>query len=289
MTGVEAFKNLSHTLSQSQSQSQADVLKSHLDTLVKRYEQLSFIATDPIAIPHGFDDPADQEVIGFYAALLAWGQRKTILSNMENLCERMDFRPHLFVSRYAEDDGRGRLDGFVHRTFQPVDAHWMTRLLSLALKQFGSLNAVFVSFLPDAARDVGPAIDGFSKWLPTLDEDTPARLRKHLARPSAGSACKRLAMYLRWMVRPGPVDLGIWSGISSSQLVLPLDVHSRRQAERFGILKRKSNDWAAVQEMTDYCRLLCPGDPARYDYAFFGPGAFGEDLGSASLISPTVL
>ncbi len=264
-----------------------DNLKSHLDALVERYEQPTFIATDPISIPHGFSDPADQEIIGFYSALIAWGQRKTILSNLENLCERMDFRPYHFVSRYAEDDGRGRLDGFVHRTFQPADAHWMTRLLSLTLRQFGSLNAAFGSFIRDSDQDVGPAIDGFSRLLPTLDENTPARLRKHLARPSAGSACKRFAMYLRWMVRHGPVDLGIWSGISPSQLVLPLDVHSRRAAERFGILKRKSNDWAAVQEMTTYCRLLCPEDPARYDYAFYGPGAFGEDPGGASLISPT--
>jgi uncharacterized protein (TIGR02757 family) len=262
-------------------------LKSRLDALVDRYEQPTFIATDPIAIPHGFDDPADQEIIGFYSALLAWGQRKTILSNLENLCERMDFRPYDFVSRYAEDDGRGQLNGFVHRTFQPVDAHWMTRLLSLTLRRFGSLNAAFASFIRDTDEDVGPAIDGFSKLLPTLDENTPARLRKHLARPSAGSACKRFAMYLRWMVRQGPVDLGIWSGISPSQLVLPLDVHSRRAAERFGILKRKSNDWTAVQEMTNHCRRFCPEDPARYDYALYGPGAFGEDSGSASLISPT--
>jgi uncharacterized protein (TIGR02757 family) len=266
----------------------SDELKLHLDQLVDRYEQPSFIATDPISIPHGFDDPADQEIIGFYAALIAWGQRKTILSNLENLCERMDFQPYQFVRRYADDGGGGRLEGFVHRTFQPIDAHWMTRLLSLAIRRYGSLNTIFSSLLSDSDVDVGPAIDGFAKLLPTLDEDTPARLRKHLARPSRGSACKRFAMYLRWMVRSGPVDLGIWSGISPSQLVLPLDVHSRRQAEHFGVLKRKSNDWTAVTELTSYCRRLCPEDPARYDYAFYGPGAFGQDPGSASLILPTV-
>ena len=155
----------------------------------------------------------------------------------------------------------------------------MTRLLSLALRRYGSLNAMFVAFLPEDAIDVGPAIDGFSNALMELDPDTPYRLRKHLARPSAGSSCKRLAMYLRWMVRPGPVDLGIWSGISPAQLVLPLDVHSRRQAERFGVLKRKSNDWAAVQELTGHCRAMNPEDPSRYDFAFYGPGAFGDDPG----------
>lgn len=259
-----------------------------MDQLVLRYERSEFIATDPIAIPHGFDDPADQEIIGFYSALLAWGQRRTILSKLEELCERMDYRPHRFVRRYAEDGGRERLDGFVHRTFQPIDAHWMTRLLSLALRRFGTLNAAFASFLPDDAEDVGPAIDGFSRLLPTLDEGVPSRLRKHLARPSGGSSCKRIAMYLRWMVRNGPVDLGIWTGISPSQLVLPLDVHSRRGAEQFGALTRKSNDWKAVIEVTSFCRGLCPEDPARYDFAFYGPGAFGDEVSTASLISPTV-
>ena len=254
-------------------------LKATLDELAAKYEQPEFIATDPISIPHGFDDPRDQEIIALYAALLAWGQRKTMLKNLENLCERMDFRPHRFVLGYADDSGQGRLDGFVHRTFQPVDAHWLTRLLSLCLRRFGSLNELFRSFMTEGATDVGPAIDGFSKTLPSLDEDTPARLRKHLARPSAGSACKRLAMYLRWMVRSGPVDLGIWDGFESSQLVLPLDVHSRRLAERLGILTRRANDWRAVQELTGHCRMLDPQDPARYDFALYGPGAFGHEVG----------
>lgn len=269
-------------------------LKDRLDRLVAHYEQPHFIATDPISIPHGFDDPADQEIIGLYAALLSWGRRETILSNMERLCERMDFQPRRFVERYAEDSGHGRLDGFVHRTFQPVDAHWLTRLLSLALREYGSIGAVFTQGLDPEAQDVGAAIDHFSCLIPTLDPDSPDRLRKHLARPSRGSACKRLAMYLRWMVRGGPVDLGIWRGIDRSQLVLPLDVHSRRLAERFGILTRKANDWRAVTEMTDACRLLDRSDPARYDFAFYAPGAFGEDPdvigtdpGSGSEISPT--
>jgi uncharacterized protein (TIGR02757 family) len=262
-------------------------LKPQLDLLVERYERPEFIATDPIAIPHGFDDPADQEVIGFYSAILAWGQRKTILSKLENLCERMDYRPHRFVLNYADDSGGGRLDGFVHRTFQPIDAHWMTRLLSLALRRHGSLNAAFTAHTTEDMRDVGTVIDGFCRSLTKFDDLAPSRLRKHLARPSAGSSCKRIAMYLRWMVRQGPVDLGIWTDLEPSQLVLPLDVHSRRLAERFGFLTRKSNDWKAVQEMTSNCRQLCPEDPARYDFAFYAPGAFGDEVSIASLISPT--
>ena len=261
-------------------------IKAELDALVLKYEKPAFIESDPVSVAHGFDDPADQEIIGLYAALLAWGQRKTILAKLEDLCERMDYRPYRFVRDFADRRAAVELEGFVHRTFQPIDAFWMTRLLSLALRRYGSLNAMFSSFSTPEA-DVGPVIDGFSKSLLQLHPDTPNRLRKHLARPSAGSSCKRLAMYLRWMVRTGPVDLGIWTGIAKSQLVLPLDVHSRRAAECVGALTRKSNDWLAVQEMTNFARRLCPEDPARYDFAFYGPGSSGDVVGTASRISPT--
>jgi uncharacterized protein (TIGR02757 family) len=126
---------------------------------------------------------------------------------------------------------------------------------------------------------VRSAIQGFSTTILNAHPETPERLRKHLARPEAGSACKRLNMYLRWMVRDGPVDLGIWSRIQTDQLMLPLDVHSGRQARSLGLLGgRKSNDWKAVRRLTAVCREFCPSDPARYDFAFFGPGAHDESL-----------
>ena len=253
-------------------------LKAYLDGLVDRFEQPAFIADDPISIPHGFDDPRDQEVIGLYAALLAWGRRKTVLNKMEELCERMDYAPFRFVRDFDPARDAVALEGFKHRTFQPVDAFWFTRNLSTALARHGTVEHLFADHLPDDAADVGAAIQGFSTTILSIDSKTPERLRKHLARPEAGSACKRLNMYLRWMVRPGPVDLGIWTRITPNQLLLPLDVHAGRQARDLGFVERKSNDWKAVQHLTAACRRLAPNDPARYDFAFFGPGAHDVSL-----------
>lgn len=255
-------------------------LKAYLDKLVARYETPAFITDDPISIPHGFDDPRDQEVIGLYAALLAWGQRRTVLNKMADLCERMRYRPDHFVRHFdASRDGH-RLEGFKHRTFQPIDALWFTKNLGIALRQFGTVENLFAVHLSPDSIDVGPAIQGFSDTIRTISPDTPARLQKHLARPSRGSACKRLSMYLRWMVRPDPVDLGIWTHIRPAQLVLPLDVHSGRQARALGLLHRKQNDWQATQALTQTCRHFHPSDPCRYDYALFGPGANGDSLDS---------
>ena len=253
-------------------------LKAYLDGLVDRFERTEFIAEDPIAIPHGFDDPRDQEVIGLYAALLAWGRRETVLNKMEALCERMDYEPFRFVRDFDPARDADALDGFKHRTFQPVDAFWFTKNLSAALERHGTIENLFADHLPDDATHVGPAIQGFSRTILDIDPKTPQRLRKHLARPKAGSACKRLNMYLRWMVRSGPVDLGIWSRITPDQLMLPLDVHSGRQARALGFIERKSNDWKAVRILTGACRQLDPEDPARYDFAFFPPGAYDVSL-----------
>jgi len=258
-----------------------DDLRQYLDALVARHERPAFIEGDPLSIPHAFDDPRDQAVIGFYAALLAWGRRDVMLRKLEELCERMDDAPFHFVRTFDEDSDRAALDGFVHRTFQPVDARWLTKNLSAALDRYGSMEGLFASHRPAPSTAESPVetmLQGVSTTLLTIHEDTPQRLRKHLARPEAGSACKRLNMYLRWMVRPGPVDFGHWTCLDPAELMLPVDVHVGRQARELGLLTRKSNDWTAVRRLTAVCRHFCPSDPARYDFAFFGVGAQDESL-----------
>ena len=247
--------------------------KAYLDALVKRFEQPHFIADDPVAICHAFNDPRDQQVIGLYAALLAWGRRSLILSKLEELCDRMAFRPWTFVRDFDVNRDRHHLEDFVHRTFQPLDALIFTRNLSLLIRRHGTIERIF-GVQPEEP-DVGPAIERFSTRMMQACSDTPSRLQKHLARPSRNSACKRLCLYFRWMVRSGPVDLGLWMSVQPRQLILPLDVHSGRQARALGLLPRAANDWTAALMLTETCRTFCAEDPVRYDFAFFGLGAYG--------------
>ncbi len=251
-----------------------DETRALLDPLVDRYERPAFVEDDPISAVWAFDDPADQEVIGLYAAVLAWGRRSVILAKLAELVDRMGGRPHRFVRDFgaARHD---RLDGFKHRTFSSADAVALTASVRAVLEARGSLGALFASGLRDDA-DIGPAIQHFSDTLLTIVPEAGVR-SKHLARPSTGSACKRLSMYARWMTRPGPVDLGLWPDVRPDQLVIPLDVHTGTQARRLGLLTRRYDDWRAVQELTDVCRALDPADPARYDFALFGLGAYGGD------------
>ncbi len=247
---------------------------TYLDQLVAYYEQVSFIADDPIRVCHAFTDKCDQEVIGLYAATLAWGSRKVILSKLEDLCARMQFKPWKFVTRFDPDRDSNVLSTFAHRTFQPQDCIAFTHNLSLLIHEYGSVEQIFGG--QSTALDTREAIEQFSSRMMTVRPGTPSRLQKHLSRPSRGSACKRLSLYLRWMVRPGPVDLGIWKTIQPNQLLLPLDIHSGRQARRLGLLQSNSNDLKSVIELTKVCRKLNQDDPARYDYALFGLGAYGN-------------
>ena len=257
----------------------ASELRAYLDELVARYEHPAFIAEDPIAFPHAFDDPRDQEVIGLFAALLAWGRRATILNKLAELAERMDFKPYAFVRGFNPVRDAERLASFKHRTFRPDDAVALVTALQAVLHDYGSLEKLFAASLPVNAEHIGPAIQGFSDTMLSIVPETPRRMKKHLPRPSTGSACKRLALYARWMVRPGPVDLKLWTSVSPAQLVLPLDVHTGRQARTLGLLERKQDDWKATLELTERCRALCANDPTRYDFALFGLGVYeGRNL-----------
>jgi uncharacterized protein (TIGR02757 family) len=243
-----------------------------LESAVDRYNRPSFIESDPISIPHRFDRLADREIMGFWVAMLAWGQRKTIINKAEELIRLMDGAPHDFVVNHQEEDLKPFLD-FKHRTFQAIDTLYFLQFLQWYYRQHDSLEDAFARFISPEAADVGPALGGFHELFFSL-EAAPQRTRKHIATPARKSSCKRLNMFLRWMVRQDDrgVDFGDWRRIQPRQLLMPLDVHVDRVARQLGLLERKQRDWRAVLELTDRVRAFDTQDPVKYDFALFGIG-----------------
>lgn len=255
--------------------------KSLLDEAADRYERPDFLDADPLGIPHRFSAPADVAIAGFFAATLAWGNRKSILRSCDDLLDRMDGAPADFVQGATARE-LSVLDGFVHRTFQGEDAKRFVRCLQ-SLERDGGLEGAFqaaFSAAPaaDNTRDVADLGAALHLFKQRFFQDEPAgRTVKHVADPAKGSAAKRLCMYLRWMVRSPHrgVDFGLWSGIPPAALRLPLDVHTAGVSRALGLLQRKANDWRAVEEVTQALRWMDPEDPVRYDFALFGMGVNG--------------
>ena len=260
-----------------------DGLRAHLDALAAAYETPAFIAADPVCIPHAYPDPRDREIAALVAAVFAWGQRPTILAKARDFLGRMGDSPYAFVTEHAPAD-RGAFGDFVHRTFQPADADYFLRRLQRHYRAHESLESLFADGARDGEEDVGPALRRFHERF-FDDPAAPQRTRKHIATPARGSTCKRLCMLLRWMVRPaaGGVDFGLWHRLRPEQLVIPIDVHVRRQAEALGLLTRPQNDWRAAVELTGRLRAFDPADPVKYDFALFGEGALRARDGGSGL------
>lgn len=255
------------------SSAQLSRIRQVLDPLVLHYNQPEFIENDPISIPHLFSKREDIEIAGFFAAVLAWGQRKTILSKCRELLQRMDNAPHDFVLHHQESDLR-KMEGFVHRTFSDTDLLYFLHFLQNTYRHSGSLEAAFFP-KPDSSEEAVKT--GLIRFRTAFTSSPwfPARTGKHISSPASGSACKRLNMFLRWMVRKDQngVDFGIWNHISPAQLICPCDVHVERNARRFGLVSGKATDWTMATELTQHLRQLDPDDPVKYDFALFGMGA----------------
>jgi uncharacterized protein (TIGR02757 family) len=247
-------------------------LKDFLDKKVEEYNQPSFIKDDPICIPHSFTKKQDIEIAGLFAALFAWGNRTIIIKKSKELLQRMDDAPYDFVIHHNEQDLK-KLLGFKHRTFNDTDLLYFIAFLNYHYNKYESLEAAFYKWMNKKDENVENGLNGFQQYFFSL-EDAPQRTKKHIASPAKNSSCKRLNMYLRWMVRRDNmgVDFGIWKKISPSQLVCPIDVHVARVATRFSLLTRKQVDWLAALELTSYLKELDSKDPAKYDFALFGLG-----------------
>lgn len=252
-------------------------LRAFLDKKVAEYNRPSFIAGDPISVPHRFQQRQDIEIAGFFAAIFSWGNRATIIRKSEELMRLMDGAPYQFVLQHTDSDLK-RLLGFRHRTFNATDLLYFIEFFRHHYSRYASLEDAFLR----PWEQQGPAADGweagralsaFYHYFFSLDE-MPARTRKHIATPERNSSCKRINMFLRWMVRKDDqgVDFGLWRRIPPSRLVCPLDLHVARVAKRFQLLTRKPTDWPAALELTGRLLLLDPEDPVKYDFALFGLG-----------------
>lgn len=243
-----------------------DDLKSYLDFKAEQYNTRDFIESDPIHLPHRFSKKEDIEIVAFLVSTIAWGQRSTIIKNGERLIDIMQHDPHEFILNYST-----RKLEFVHRTFNAVDLDFFFRSLRHIYETGGLENA----FSPHSEIDgiKGRIVHFRERFLETEHEQ---RSIKHISNPMKGSAAKRINMFLRWMVRQDKqgVDFGIWNSISPSELCVPLDVHTSKHGRNLGLIQRKQDDWKALEELMAHLRKFDPNDPAKYDFALFGIGAF---------------
>jgi uncharacterized protein (TIGR02757 family) len=247
-------------------------LKEQLDQAVEKFNRPQFVENDPILIPHRFSRLQDIEIIGFWTSMLAWGNRKTIINSANRLIDLMDGAPYDFMMNHEEKD-RIKFADFKHRTFQYTDTLYFLTFFQDFYSKNKSLETGFSQFIKPDDANVENGLKGFHELFFSL-EDAPKRTRKHVATPIRKSTCKRLNMFLRWMVRPNDtgVDLGLWNNIKTNQLLMPLDVHVDRIARRFNLIERKQTDWKTVLELTNALKEFDPNDPVKYDFALFGIG-----------------
>lgn len=241
-------------------------LREYLDFKAEQYNTRAFIESDPIQLPHRFTKKEDIEIVSYLISTIAWGQRPTIIKNGNRLIEIMENNPHEFILNYTSR----KLD-FVHRTFNAIDLDFFFRSLR-NIYENGGLEKAF-SPHPEIEGIKGRIVHFREQFLETEHE---TRSVKHISNPMKGSAAKRINMFLRWMVRDDKqgVDFGIWKSIPASELYIPLDVHTSRHARNLGLIQRKQDDWKALEELMTNLKMFDQVDPAKYDFALFGIGAF---------------
>ena len=249
-------------------------IKQLLDQKVKQYNHIDFIEKDPISIPHLYTKQQDIEIAAFFAAIFAWGNRTTIIQKSKELLKRMDNAPFEYCTQHQAKDLK-KLIGFAHRTFNDRD---LLYCIAFFKHHYANQKSLETAFFMDQhsgkkIKTVAAGLVNFKNYFFSL-EDAPHRTKKHIASPENGSTCKRLNMFLRWMVRKDQhgVDFGLWKTISPADLIIPIDVHVARVSRSFGLISRPQIDWLTALELTEYCRTLDARDPVKYDFALFSLG-----------------
>jgi len=240
-----------------------DVLKDRLDTLAATFD-ISTIVPDPLQLVLRYDDPLDQEVAGLLAAAFAYGRADIIVANIGAVLAKMTPSPYRYLASFDRREATRRFAGFAHRFHKTPDLVALLARLARAIEQHGSLGALFEQCYDANDADIGPSLARFVASI--LAGGTPA-LRYLLTSPDDGSACKRMNLFLRWMVRRTPPDLGLWTFVDPSKLLMPVDTHIHRIATFLGLNDRATADWKAARALTDRLARFDAADPVRYDFA----------------------
>jgi uncharacterized protein (TIGR02757 family) len=249
-------------------------LKARLDAQYEAFN-VEDSATDPVQFLRPYADPADREIVGFIAAGLAFGRVASVMASVGRVVEVMGREPAGYVRGFDARRHARALTPIVHRWIRGADLVALMLVLQAMLREHGSIEGAFAAGHDPSAADVGPALDAFAARACAVDvrsaygRTVPARAgyRYFFARPSSGSACKRLNLYLRWMVRRDAVDPGGWTRIAAAHLVVPLDTHIIRLGRCLGLTRQRTPGWKMAAEITAALRRLDPVDPIRYDFA----------------------
>ena len=261
-------------------------LKFHLDNFLDNFPRERHLSNDPVQFVHRYEDPRDREIVGLIAAVFAYGNVKSVIRTVDAALQYLGNSPSRTLATFDPRKEARRLRGFYHRFNTNRDLAVLFWIIRRALEEYGSLEAVFTAGLSPADTDIGAGLENFCKTLlgfgheqfyPRGELKRRIGVRFFFPRPSEGSACKRLNLYLRWMVRPEDgIDCGVWKSVAPRQLVIPLDTHIARISSYIGLTEMRSPGWAMALEITRNLRALHAEDPLRYDFALCHLGIAGD-------------
>lgn len=259
------------------------------DTLNRFYSEYDFserLVHDPIEFPHRYSDPKDIEVVGFIASSLAYGKVGLFKRVIEMILEPFGEHPSEFLMDFSLNRDAGFLKGINYRFNREEDMVCLVYMLGSVLREWGTLKKLFYHFYNDEDKDIKNALTGFVNYFYNIDTSPvygtdikPYGLKQLFPSPQKGSACKRMNLFLRWMVRSKDIDFGIWDNIPPNKLIIPLDTHIARISKCLGLTGRASADWKMAKEITASLREFDPVDPLKYDFALCHQGISGLCMG----------
>jgi uncharacterized protein (TIGR02757 family) len=246
------------------SPSELSAMRDELERLYRLYNSPSLIHPDPLEFLEDYKETKDREVAGIIASSLAYGRVARILESVGGILSALGPSPYEFLMAASSELIRGIFAGFKHRFTTGEEMAGLCAGLKRAIKKFGSLEACFCEGISNKDEDV---LSGLSFLADRLSCEFEGKCNSLIPAPSRGSACKRLNLFLRWMVREDAVDPGGWKSVSPSKLLVPLDTHMHRICRRIGLTDRNDASLATAREITRSFRLIAPDDPVRYDFA----------------------